>query len=637
MGCIVCASCPSVGRVRGKGDVYMELNTFDEVIGSEYYNKPIRISCVITGKSLTPYQIPKVVVIKCTSEDCEGKCAYAIEQTLQMNAVDQDILRFIDIQTVKISSVLKQVLSIGCKSIIYEVIETQLIERIFVARPTGKERTRKGGGSRPAYLIGATIESNTVYYLEGYTTVDPVTQSVTHVFTKVEKQSNDIESFNLSLHKHSELHEFCVSKNEPVAMFTKLTKLYTNYAHNITKIYEREDLHMCVDMLFRSVLSFRFDNEFVKKGWMEAMVVGDTRCGKGYVAEKLLEYYGVGEVVNGENTSFAGLVGGLQQLNKHWVITWGKIPMNDCGILLIDESAGMDENMWGKLSRIRSEGVAEITKIQTETSNARTRLLWICNPPNRMMSSYTYGIQATNDLIKAPEDIARFDYVLAVAHDEVSGKVINQRRESLPIIHEAKLEQELIMWCWSRKSDEVKFENDAIKHIYESSVLLENLYDFSIPLIQVENVRFKLAKIAIAFAARFYSNEEKGKILLVRKSHVECAIVFFDRIYGKEASGYTAYSEMKKSAEEILTQDKLQFIEAYFSKWKLQEKELLRYLMNNNTMDAKGIQEHLGCVQTEAIECISKLSIANCISKRAAFYVKTPLFTKYLKGAMKKK
>lgn len=612
----------------------MNNNTYDEVIGVEYYNKPIRIEAIVTGKSLTPYQIPKVIVIKCASAECDGKCQYQKEYTLQMNAIDQDILRFIDIPTVKIAMVLKQVIGIGCKSIKYEIIETQLIERIFVARPTGKERTRKGGGSRPAYLIGATIESNTVYHLEGYTTVDPMTQSVTHVFTKVYRQTNNIESFNLSVKKHSELNEFCVSKNTPDAMLDRLEKLYTNYAHNVTKIYERFDLHLCVDMLFRSVLSFRFDNEFVKKGWLEAMVVGDTRCGKGFVAEKLLEYFGIGETVNGENASFAGLVGGLQQLNKHWVITWGKIPMNDCGILHIDED--IDPEMWGKLSRVRSEGVAEITKIQTEVSNARTRLLWTCNPPNRMMSSYTYGIQATNDLIKAPEDIARFDYVLAVAHDEVSGKVINQRRESLPIIHDARLEQELIMWCWSRKPDEIKFENDAIEFIYESSIKLENLYDFSIPLIQVENVRFKLAKIAIAFAARFYSNIENGKVLLVRKSHVDCAITFFNIIYGKEASGYTAYSEMKKSSEEMATPEKLNDIEIYFNKWTLQRKELMKFLMNNNTFDAKGIMEHLGCVQSEAIECISKLSIASCIAKRAAFYIKQPSFTKYLKGVLKK-
>lgn len=611
-------------------------NTYDEVTEARFYNQPISIECIVTGKSLTPYQVPKVVGIKCVDSECEN-CQYKNGQVLQINATDQDILRFIDVATTKIPIVLKQVVGIRCKVIVHEVLETQLIERIFVARPTGKERTKKGGGSRPAYLIGTTIESNSVYHLHGYTTVDPVTQSVTHVFTQVEKQTNNIESFNLSTKKHSELNEFCVRKDTTEAMFEKLQVLYKSYAHNITKIYERQDLHMCVDMLFRSVLSFKFDNEYVKKGWMEAMIVGDTRCGKGYVAEKLMEYFGVGEVVNGENCSFAGLVGGLQQLNKHWVITWGKIPMNDCGALVVDESAGMDESMWGKLSRIRSEGVAEITKIQTETANARTRLLWICNPPNRAMSSYTYGIQAINDLIKAPEDIARFDYVLAVAHDEVTGKTINQSRKSLPIVHDVKLEQELIMWCWSRKPNEIKFTNEAIASIYKSSVLLENLYDFSIPLIQVENVRFKLAKIAIAFAARFYSTMADGKILLVRKSHVECAIVFLSNIYSKDASGYTAYSEMKKSEEEIVTPEKLRLIEIYFDKWKLQRKDLLRFLMNNNVFDARGIMEHLGCVQTEAVECISKLSVSSCIAKRGAFYTKTPVFTGYLKTVLVKK
>ena len=611
----------------------MAINTYDEVTESRFYNKPINLECIVTGKSLTPYQIPKVVKVKCLDKECVG-CQHQKTGEWFINAGNQDILRFIDISTTKIPTVIKQVLGIRCKSIEHDIVKTQLIERIFIARPTGKERTRKGGGSRPAYLVGLTVESNSVYSLEGYTTVDPVTQSVTHVFTNAAKQTNDMESFNLSLHKHSELNEFCVKKTDSAEMFLKLSKLYTNYAHNVTKIYEREDLHMCVDLLFRSVLSFRFDNEFVKKGWMEAMVVGDTRCGKGYVAEKLLEYFGIGETVNGENASFAGLVGGLQQLNKHWIITWGKIPMNDCGILHIDED--IDPEMWGKLSRVRSEGVAEITKIQTEVSNARTRLLWTCNPPSRMISSYTYGIQAVNDLIKSPEDVARFDYVLVVAHDEVKGKIINQRREPLPIIHDVRLEQELLMWCWSRKPNEVRFDSEAIQSIYARSIALENLYDFSIPLIQVENVRFKLAKISIAFAARFYSNLENGKILHVTIAHVECAIMFLERIYGKEASGYIAYSEMKKSSEETVTPEKLAFIENYFDKWKLQKQHLLKFLMNNNVFDSRGIMEHLGCVQSESIECISKLSISSCIGKRGAFYTKNPAFVSYLKTVLKR-
>lgn len=611
----------------------MNMNNFDEVLEPRFNNQDIKIQCIVTGKSLSPYHIPKLITVKCVTEGCEG-CQYQKEATFEMVPENEDILRFIDIPSAKIVTVIKQILRMKCKVIKYEIQLTQSVERIFIARPTGKERTRKGGQSRQAYLVGHFAESNSVYDLTGYTTNEPTTQVVTHVFTKIEKKTNDAESFNLSLKKHSELNEFCAKKDDVNWMFDRLHKLYRHYAHNITNIYERMDLHMCVDLLFRSVISFRFGNEFVYKGWMEAMILGDTRCGKGYVAEKLMEYYGLGEVVNGENCSFPGLVGGLQQLNGHWVVTWGKIPMNDCGILMIDESSGMQEDMWGKLSRIRSEGIAEITKIQTATSDARTRLLWLCNPPSRMMSSYTYGIQAINDLVKAPEDIARFDYVLAVAHDEVKGEQINQRREPLTKLHEQRLEQDLVLWCWSRKPSEVVFEEDAIKLIYENSLKFESLYDFSIPLIQVENVRYKVAKLAIAFAARFYSSAENGKILLVKKIHVECVTTFFHVIYGKEACGYRAYSDMKKSENENVTEEKIKYVEHYLSSWTNKE-ELLRFLMTNNVFEGKGIMEHMGVSSFQSTEVISKLSHACCISKRGAFYTKTPAFVSYLKQALK--
>jgi hypothetical protein len=78
-------------------------------------------------------------------------------------------------------------------------------------------------------------------------------------------------------------------------------------------------------------------------------------------------------------------------------------------------------------------------------------------------------------------------------------------------------------------------------------------------------------------------------------------------------------------------------IENYFDKWKLQKKELLRFLMNNNLFDSNGIMEHLGCVKTEAIEVVSKLAIASCIVKRGALYAKAPDFVRYLKNKLTKK
>lgn len=605
-------------------------NNYDEIIESRFHNKQIRILAIITGKTLVPYHIPKIVTVQCLSNKCK-KCPIQKETTIDIDAIDDKILMFIDIKTNQLEKVLKEVLNLRCKHISYEVKEYQLVDRIYIDRPTGKERTRKGGGTRPAYIIGQTIETNCVYDLKGYTTKEPISQSVTHVFTEAKKVNSDIESFNLTLKKHSELNAFCVGNISADAIFGRLEELYKSYADNITKIYERFDLHLCVDLMFRSVISFYFDGEYVHKGWLEAMIIGDTRCGKGYVAEKLVDYFGLGEVVSGENATFAGLVGGLQQFNKHWVITWGKIPLNDCGLVIVDETSGLSTDIWGKLSRIRSEGVAEITKIRSEVSNARTRLLFICNPQSRTISGFSYGIQSVEELVKAKEDIARFDYVLVVAHNEVSGDKINTKRNRTKLLYSQNLEQDLILWCWSRKPNEIKFTDDAIKLIYEISRKLEDIYDFSIPLIQVENVRFKLAKLSIAFAARFYSNADNGRILLVKSVHVQCAYGFFHIIYSKESSGYLAYSMMKKSASEMVTPEKLREVEVYFESWKLQKNELLRCLLINNNINPDDIVIHLGCRKEDGNECVSTLLKAGCLSKRAGYYVKTPEFTTYLK------
>ena len=608
-------------------------NTFDEVVEATFHNKEIKLQCIVAGKTLTPYHIPKTLLVRCVDKKCQF-CTLQEVKAFDISATDENILTYIDVKTTALPGLVRTTLGVHCKKVLVDIKEVQIIERIFIARPTGKERTRKGGGNRAAYLIGATVETNSVYELKGYSTVDPMTQQTTHVFTSAKKVSNDIESFQLTDKRHKALSVFCVGDISAEQMYDKMLDLYDRYAYNITKIYERQDLHLVVDMLFRSVISFKFDNEIVHKGWSDVMIMGDTRCGKGYVVEKMVDFFGLGEVVSGENCSFAGLVGGVQQINKHWAITWGKIPMNDCGLLAIDETGGMAEDIWGKISRVRSEGIAEITKIQTEVANARTRLVFICNAPNRTISSYSYGVQAIADMIKAHEDIARFDYALIVAHNEVAGEAINMTRTGKALLYSQKLEQELVLWCWSRKQDEVFFTQEAIDSIYDMSLQLAKIYDFSIPLIQVENIRFKIAKVAIAVAARFYSNKDNGKILVVKPTHVECSWIFFHSIYSKESSGYYQYSKMKKSEMEIATPEKLAVVETYFDSWKLQKKELLRCLLINNYIDPSDVAVHLGVDKRLGVEAVSALLKAGCLQKRGHNYIKTPEFTSYLKRVL---
>lgn len=616
------------------------LSKNDEVSSSKYYNKPIVVRCLINGKSISPYCIPKKVKFSCIqteNNDCKF-CIYKSteENVLEIKPIDSTILKFIDINDSYFEKLLKEIFYIPCR-IKYEVIEVQNIERVFILPPLKKDRG-KSGITQLSYFVGYGIDINKVYEMQGYTTVDPKNQTTTHVFTNAIKVRSDIESFSMSIDKHNQLTEaFYINEPDANKIFEYLYSLYDHYAHNITKIYNRFDLHLAVDLVTKSVLSFYFDNEFVHRGWMDAMILGDTRCGKGYVAEKMQTYFDIGEVVSGENVSFAGLVGGLQQLNKHWIITWGKIPMNDGGLVTIDEASEISPQDWSKLSRIRSEGLAEITKIQTQITNARTRLLFLTNPINKTIANYSYGIQALMDVIKAPEDIARFDYVLVVAHNEVPVHEINVRHSStVKKVHSSQLEHDLIMWIWSRKSNEIKFSQDAIEKIYKLSIELSKQYSFSIPLIQGENIRIKLAKLAVAFAGRTYSNREDGKYLFVDSCHVDCAISFLHLIYKKDASGYFSMSQLRKDLDMTYNEKDFDIINKYFNTFGQNKIELCKCLLNNNTITSVVLSEHLNLPPEIAREILSKLLKNDCVTMKSNQYTKIPSFNNWLKKVILK-
>ena len=604
-----------------------------ETLKAEHYKKKIEVSCVLMGKSISPYSVPKTILITDVEHiKCEI-CKRNKNRKIIIDKENPNILRFIDISSGRMGTLIKALINSDCK-FSYEVTEVQNVERIFISAKSGG-KTKADSSTYTSYYVGYGLQTNIFYKLKGYTTVDPSNQTATHIFTKAIKVKSDSDSFTLTKTIRNELHEFEIHKPSAEKIFAYLEDLYTYYAANITKIYNRFDLHLAVDLVFKSPMSFRFGNEFIFKGWIDAMIIGDTRCGKGYVAEKMLKYFDIGEVISGDNCTYAGLVGGLQQYNGHWVVTWGKLPLNDRGLVIIDEAGEIEQKDWSRLSRVRSEGIAEIVKIHTQSTNARTRLLFLANPNGKTVANFSYGIQAVPDIVKMPEDIARFDFALVVAHDEVSMQDINKPRSLIKSMHSNVLEQELILWIWSRKTQEITFSKKAIALIYDLSIKLSKTYSFAIPLIQGENIRIKLAKIAICFAGRVYSNKDSGKTLFVDDIHVECAYIFFNLIYKKAASGYYAMSQMDKSFDTDYTVG-FKRIRNYFNTFRNKE-ELCKCLLANNNITINDLCEHLNQPKEIARELISKLLKHCCIVKKYAYYVKTPPFTQWLKNEILKK
>ena len=185
------------------------LNKFNEISTAQYYNRQIRVKAIISGKSVTPYYVPYIVSIKCSSgaRCSEGDCRFAEGLELTLKATDEKILFFIDAPTHTIISRLRVCFGISCKTFSYKIKEVQNVERIFISHPIGEDKSL-WTGARTSYFIGHAIEVNVPYILRGYSTADPVTQITTHVFTSATKVESDVESFAITGKIHNQLKQF---------------------------------------------------------------------------------------------------------------------------------------------------------------------------------------------------------------------------------------------------------------------------------------------------------------------------------------------------------------------------------------------------------------------------------------------
>lgn len=424
-----------------------------------------------------------------------------------------------------------------------EVLEHFVI-RGMVTTERPEDRTLETDHEINGYLVNLDAAGNSSYVVSGRTVTDSRNR-VVHQVSAVAPVMDSLETFTLDDATVATLRERYPASDDP---FEDLLDIAEWNARNVTQIYGRPDLHVVVDLVFHSVAGFRLRDEVVPRGMLDVMLLGDTRCGKGYVAEKLSRWYQLGDIASGENATFAGLVGGVGKMGGEFFTTWGIIPYNHRRLVIIDEAGGLSPRDWQSMSRVRSEGVAEITKIIRERTNAMTRLLWIANPP-APMGSYAYGIRAIRDLVSQPEDIARFDLVLCIGTNEVGMAEIHREHDSFNAdTFSPDLGRALCLWAWSLKPEDVSFTANAETRCIE--LIEDSEYSASIPLLLRANGRFKIAKLAAAIAARLFHVED-GR-LIVTSRHVDTAWSVIQMCYDKPISAFDRLSERERFDEEAV-------------------------------------------------------------------------------------
>lgn len=604
-------------------------------------NKRVEVKCVVSAMDTAPYVVPSKVKVVCdrSQKECAVCAVYARPPSegadYEIDPESQAILAMVGSKTKDQREACMGSIGIPrrCGVVEFEALEYFTAEDIRLSPNLEITNRQADRTMQPAIAIGKGLELNETYVMEGRMHPHPNNQQSTLVISKYETAQDALSSY-----EPTDLERLDVFKPEDGdwskdGVSKTLNRLYADIEANVTRIYQRRILHLFIDLTYHSPLFIDFDGKVVK-GWVETLIMGDSSQGKSETAMNLMRHYGLGEKAECKNASVAGLLGGLQQIGGKWFVTWGIIPTHDKRLVILEELKGASTEVIGKLTDMRSSGIAEIPKIEKRKTHARTRLIALSNTrPGQPMSAYNFGIEAIPELIGSLEDVRRFDTCLIVSASEVNSAELNQldtHRPSVNHVYTDELCRALVLWSWTREPEDIVFEPDTKKLILERATELCSSFTDLIPIVDRGSMRFKLARLASALACRTFSTDESRLKAIVRPGHVEFVADVLAKVYSSDAFGYSDFTQAVKLSEELKDEHLIakQINELPFPR------DFVESMLHSVRIDNQDVQDWCGWDRGSAMQFVSILVRKRALQRDGRSYRKSPSFITFLKNML---
>jgi len=609
---------------------------------ARYAGKRIAVTAITSAMDTAPYSVPKDVVVHCDrSQTFCAACPVfpTADGKFEVSPESPGVLECIQATRRGVHESLIGALGIPrvCRVCDFEVEtyhnceDVRLTPQIDITDRTADQRVQ------PAICVGEGLELNEPYKMVGRMWPHPQTQQATLLISKYEPTRDALSEYEPTTEQLATLDVFKPDEWTQDGIERRLNALYSDLELNVTRIYQRRDLHMAIDLAYHSPLLITFEGDIVK-GWTEVLVVGDSAQGKSEAALRMMQHYGLGERIECKNASVAGLLGGLKQSGSRWMVEWGFIPKHDRRLVILEEIKGTSTEVIGKLTDMRSSGVAELSKIEKMRTHARTRAVWISNPraEGRSLASYGYGIEAARELMGSLEDLRRFDLVLLLAASEVDAAEINRlhaARNGHHCVHAPDLCRALVLWAWTRAPEQCCFDKPVAKLCLSEATRLSDLFSDSIPVVDRGSARFKIARLAASLACRTFSASEDRKSIVVRECHVEYASKLLERIYSKPAAAYLEYTKAQRASEELIDPDSITRTISLLPF----PYEFAEAVLKVDRVDMQDLIDWCGAERMEAARIMSLLVRKQAVTRDGGGYRKTPAFVKFLRDVIETK
>ena len=398
-----------------------------------------------------------------------------------------------------------------------------------------------------AYVLKKRLESGRKYLITYKLVPHPYKgQQLVMVILDVEEASDSISNFHITDEVKKNLDKFRELEGtvpERINKLTEMVKAFIGY-NGYNKLIE------AVDLSYHTVLEFNFGTFKNVRGYLDTLIVAESRVGKSSTAEALQRLYGLGAFTSlaGNSATIPGIIGGSTKVNGNYQTRAGLIPMNHRGLVIFEELAKCNSNLVRELTDIRSSNQVRIARVSgVLTLPALVRMITLTNVRNtgskiKPINSYPNGIDILVDLIGSPEDIARYDLMLILG--DQGNKIVDPFWEpSTPFEPEAY--QTRIRWVWSRTIDQIIIDKEVGKHILDRCNELNKTYDSHIKIFGTEAWK-KVARLAIAMAGYLVSTDSSYEKIIVTKEHVDAAVEYLIDCYDNPTFKLKEYVQMEQ-------------------------------------------------------------------------------------------
>lgn len=333
----------------------------------------------------------------------------------------------------------------------------------------------------------------------------------------------------------------------------KINELYESAKCHIAP-YLNKDIWFAMDLVFNSPLDIVYNKPI--RGALDIFVLGDTRTGKSETSKALKQLYDFGEIVPLKTATVASLIGGTDDKIKKTKL--GVIPRFHKELVVLEEFSGAPMDFIKTLTEIRSSNMVKIYRVAGDVQTpCKLRMITISNPISEngnlmTLSAYPNGVEPINELIKSPEDIARYDaFILFPRVEKLSNPFGTKLNNNLKI--DEKHYQTKSKWIKSLTQDNVIISDDVGSYIFEKGIELNNIFECSFTVFGSETDK-KIARMSASLACMLCSTLDY-KNVIVTKDHVDYIVNFLKRIYDNNIFRLREFANEEKSYNVIVDAD----------------------------------------------------------------------------------